>query len=234
MGPTLYYSVNRLSSFSQTYIRPMLQRGYRKEIKENKLLEMDRFETMRSAFISIAIRYSSLESHLCYSGDIPREMLEEEEFFIHKKKEDIEKRTEKLTKDISHIRQLMHNPLEEFYANRNLVDEEENERRRMSAIHHMRLLQNKARGMQPGTTRYLYNVFCRKSKRSFFGGRKLSKRNTHQGLILASMGSLGIHTVEAGNSRKDSELTREDEGLTMGSNDQHQLYTIREGSEVQP
>ncbi|VDK59788.1 unnamed protein product, partial [Cylicostephanus goldi] len=36
-----------LSVFSKAYIRPMLQRGYKNEQKESKLLEMNRFETMR-------------------------------------------------------------------------------------------------------------------------------------------------------------------------------------------
>lgn len=49
----------------------------------------------------------------CFSGEIPRNVLEEEEFFINKKKEDIEKETMMLTKDISNIRHLLHNPFEE-------------------------------------------------------------------------------------------------------------------------
>ncbi|ETN82685.1 sodium/hydrogen exchanger 3 [Necator americanus] len=52
MRPLPYRSVtslvqHQLSVFSKAYLRPLLQRGYRNEQKESKLLEMDRFETMR-------------------------------------------------------------------------------------------------------------------------------------------------------------------------------------------
>ncbi|KIH66871.1 hypothetical protein ANCDUO_02797 [Ancylostoma duodenale] len=115
-------------------------------------------------------------------------MLEEEEFFVNKK-EDIEKQTEELTKDISHIRQLLHNPFEEYYANRNLVGEEEREKRRTSELSHMRMLQHRAQGMLDSEP---------KPKRSIFGRRQQQKKSTHQGIIMASLGSLGIHAVETG------------------------------------
>ncbi|KAK6759364.1 hypothetical protein RB195_021136 [Necator americanus] len=208
---------HQLSVFSKAYLRPLLQRGYRNEQKESKLLEMDRFETMRELKQSpsqSSFKWQRAVDELAESGGIPRDMLEEEEFFINKK-EDIEKETEMLTKDISNIRHLLHNPFEEYYANRNLVGEEEKEKRRASEVNHLRMLHCRAQGMKP--------------KRSIFGKRQQAKKNTHQGLIMASLGSLGVHAVEAGIHEPRSSV---DEGITITEPEDHSLYTIREQTET--
>ncbi|KHJ74768.1 hypothetical protein OESDEN_25616 [Oesophagostomum dentatum] len=184
---------HQLSVLSKAYLRPLLQRGYKNEQKESKLLEMDRFETMRELKQSpsqSSFKWQQAVNELAERGEIPRDMLEEEEFFV-KKKEDIEKQTEMLTKDISNIRQLLHNPFEEYYANRNLVDEEEGEMRRVSDVNHLKMLHHRAQGMADGLD---------KPKRSIFGRRQQPKKSTQQGLIMASLGSLGVHAVEAGRS----------------------------------
>ncbi|KAL6725087.1 hypothetical protein Aduo_019905 [Ancylostoma duodenale] len=213
---------HQLSVFSKAYLRPLLQRGYKKEQKESKLLEMDRFETMRELKQSpsqSSFKWQQAVDELAESGGIPRNMLEEEEFFVNKK-EDIEKQTEELTKDISHIRQLLHNPFEEYYANRNLVGEEEREKRRTSELSHMRMLQHRAQGMLDSEP---------KPKRSIFGRRQQQKKSTHQGIIMASLGSLGIHAVETGVRESSPSI---DEGITMQQvPEDHSLYTIRERAE---
>ncbi|EYB98258.1 hypothetical protein Y032_0132g1678 [Ancylostoma ceylanicum] len=213
---------HQLSVFSKAYLRPLLQRGYKKEQKESKLLEMDRFETMRELKQSpsqSSFKWQQAVDELAESGGIPRNMLEEEEFFVNKK-EDIEKQTEELTKDISHIRQLLHNPFEEYYANRNLVGEEEREKRRTSELSHMRMLQYRAQGMLDSEP---------KPKRSIFGRRQQPKKSAHQGIIMASLGSLGVHAVETGFRESSPSL---DEGITMQQvPEDHSLYTIRERAE---
>ncbi|VDL79254.1 unnamed protein product [Nippostrongylus brasiliensis] len=142
---------HQLSAFSKAYLRPLLQRGYKREQKEtNRLVEMDRFETMkemRSSPSQSSFKRQQTIDEMAESGEIPRDVLEEEEFFVSKKQEDIEKETLILTKDISNIRQLLHNPFEEYYANRNLVGEEETEKRRASEVNHMKMLQHRAQGM---------------------------------------------------------------------------------------
>ncbi|VDK51477.1 unnamed protein product [Cylicostephanus goldi] len=145
-------------------------------------------------------------------------MLEEEEFFI-KRKEDIEKETEKLTKDISNIRHLLHNPFEEYYANRNLVGEEERENHRHAEVSHLQMLQHRAQEMIGSKE---------KRKRSIFGKRQQQKKSTHQGLIMAAMGSLGVHAVEAGVREPSSPF---EEGITKQHRDDHALFTIREQAE---
>lgn len=104
----------------------------------------------------------------------------------------------------------------QYYANRNLVGEEEVEMRRASVINHMRMLQYRAQGMMDtdgsATTLCIFfghpcTDYCRKPKRNIFG-RRQQKKSTHQGLILASLGSLGVHAVEAGlGDPGDIELT---------------------------
>ncbi|RCN37308.1 sodium/hydrogen exchanger 3 domain protein [Ancylostoma caninum] len=213
---------HQLSVFSKAYLRPLLQRGYKKEQKESKLLEMDRFETMRELKQSpsqSSFKWQQAVDELAERGGIPRNMLEEEEFFVNKK-EDIEKQTEELTKDISHIRQLLHNPFEEYYANRNLVGEEEREKRRTSELSHMRMLQHRAQGMLDSEP---------KPKRSIFGRRQQQKKSAHQGIIMASLGSLGVHAVETGFRESSPSI---DEGPTMQQvPEDHSLYTIRERAE---
>ncbi|CAJ0610552.1 unnamed protein product [Cylicocyclus nassatus] len=226
---------HQLSVFSKAYLRPMLQRGYKNEQKESKLLEMDRFETMRELKQSpsqSSFKWQQAVDELAERGEIPRDMLEEEEFFV-KRKEDIEKETEKLTKDISNIHRLLHNPFEEvgscsheiswsntYYANRNLVGEEEHENHRHAEVSQLQMLQHRAQGMI-GTKE--------KRKRSIFGKRQQHKKSTHQGLIMAAMGSLGVHAVEAGVREPSSSF---EEGITMEHRDDHALFTIREQAEV--
>ncbi|KAK6036683.1 hypothetical protein COOONC_25812 [Cooperia oncophora] len=110
----------------------------------------------------------------------------------------------------------------QYFANRNLVGEEEKEQRRFSEVNHMKMLQYRVQGMQDANF---------KSKRSLFGKRP-QKKSTHQGLIMASMGSLGVHAVETGLVESDSSA---DEGLTMKrrltDELEHPLYTIRERAE---
>ncbi|VDO32737.1 unnamed protein product [Haemonchus placei] len=121
----------------------------------------------------------------------------------------------------AHKREQVNKELIMYYANRNLVFEEEKEMRRCSEINHMKMLQYRAQGMQDSKS---------KSKRFLFGKRP-QKRSTQQGLIMASMGSLGVHAVEAGLREPSGSLT--DEGLTMKHThaDEHALYTIRERAE---
>ncbi|KAK5964336.1 hypothetical protein GCK32_014743, partial [Trichostrongylus colubriformis] len=107
-----------------------------------------------------------------------------------------------------------------YYTNRNLLDEDEHRRRRFSELNRMRMLQNRAQELQNSDP---------KLKR-FLLGKRAQKKSTHQGLIMASIGSLGVHAVEAGLGEQGSPT---DEGLTMKSKltDEHALYTIRERSE---
>ncbi|VDP22796.1 unnamed protein product [Heligmosomoides polygyrus] len=109
----------------------------------------------------------------------------------------------------------------QYYANRNLVGEEEVEMRRASVINHMRMLQYRAQGMMDTDGKPKRNIF----------GRRQQKKSTHQGLILASLGSLGVHAVEAG---LGDPVSPTDEGLKMeeGEAEQHALYTIRERAET--
>lgn len=216
---------HQMSVFSKAYLRPLLQSGYKREQKEtDRLVEMNRFETMKEMRASPSqgsFKRQQAVDEMAESGEIPRNVLEEEEFFINKKKEDIEKETMMLTKDISNIRHLLHNPFEEYYANRNLVGEEEVEMRRASVINHMRMLQYRAQGMMDTDGKPKRNIF----------GRRQQKKSTHQGLILASLGSLGVHAVEAG---LGDPVSPTDEGLKMeeGEAEQHALYTIRERAET--
>lgn len=93
------------------------------------------------------------------TGEITKDLLDEED--AHHKSEDIEKTTDDLT-SVSKIKQLLKNPLDQvqkrqrqsyltlsfqFYNNRNLVGEAENEKKKEHALNHMKLLQRRARGL---------------------------------------------------------------------------------------
>ncbi|CAI4221267.1 unnamed protein product [Auanema sp. JU1783] len=209
--------VARLSSFSKHYLRPLLEKNYDgSERREGKLLEMDRAATMREA-MKASPSTSSFKRQQRYdemmdNEEIPREMMEEDDNFIPRDRKDLEKETAELTKDIMHIRQLMHNPMNEFYYNRNLIGEDLVEKRHEAV--NMQRLHHRAKGLQGKKKRNILGIKTGKAKRS-----------TNQGLILASMSSLGVHAMEADLNGSESGSMEEDHGIKITT----ELYTITEG-----
>lgn len=106
-----------LTRWSRKYVRPLLEKNYEgRRQGEGKLIEMDRAATVREAMRAntSTSSFKRMED-LMENGEISKEMLDEEEM-LHRpsvsRKEEIEKKTTKLTKGIN-IRQLLHNPLNE-------------------------------------------------------------------------------------------------------------------------
>lgn len=224
-----YNWVNTMSAFSKRFIRPILQKDYKNQ-KREKLLEMDRAFTMKEAMINSpstsSFKRQQTIDEMTDAGVIPVDVFEDEHLFTHATTDDIEKQTELLTKDVTSIRHLMSNPYDECYMDRNLVHEEEKEKKQ---IHHMNYLQSKAKQLTK-----------LQRKRSIFGRRKsIRKAATQQGLIHSAITTLGVSmnqpsTSHAVHREHDVQSLDEEEGLLMKaeSGEAHPLYTITESSET--
>ncbi|CAD6185332.1 unnamed protein product [Caenorhabditis auriculariae] len=208
-----YNWINRSSAFSKRFVRPLLIKNYdRNNKREDKLLELDRAATMREAIraspSASSFKRQATIDEMAESGLLPHEMFEDEEHH-HSTKEELDRKTEQLTKDVGSIRQLLNNPFEDCYLDRNLTHEEEKEQKRTE---HVRHLQNKAKEMASA-----------KAKRSIFG-RKSTRKTTHQGLIQSAITSLGVQSMSnnAITSKAAASTPEEDHGLLMRRNDEEE------------
>ncbi|GMR32922.1 hypothetical protein PMAYCL1PPCAC_03117, partial [Pristionchus mayeri] len=187
--------MNQCSRFSKAFLRPIMEKNYKKERSspEEKLLEMDRAVTMsenlrKNSSVKSFKQQQEIE-RLAEEGQISRSIIEQEERFLNKRPSndvELEALTDEMTKDSEHIQKLIRNPNNENYRNRNLVEEEEKERREAARIDHMKRLQLRAEHIGGSQLR----------KRKMFGGSKRgNKTNVTKGIIQASMGSLGVQAI---------------------------------------
>ncbi|CAB3400339.1 unnamed protein product [Caenorhabditis bovis] len=219
-----YNWINQSSEISKRYIRPILEKNYVPELKsEGKLVQMDRAYTMREAMINSpsqsSFKRQQTIDEFADAGVLPLDMLDDERFTAPISREEIEKQTEALTKNVESIRQLLSNPFEECYLDRNLTHEEEKEKKR---IEHVKLLQNRANSISG----------VKKKKNRMFG-RKTSVRTnaTEQGLIHSAIAAIGIQSVPR-QQPTSSGGDPDDAGLSMTTNEDHPLMTITETDET--
>uniref|UniRef100_A0A8R1HJ24 Sodium/hydrogen exchanger n=1 Tax=Caenorhabditis japonica TaxID=281687 RepID=A0A8R1HJ24_CAEJA len=224
--------INKLSEFSKKYIRPILEKNYNANAKKDgKLVEMDRAFAMREALINSpsqsSFKRQQTFDEMAESGVIPHDFLDEDHHghsrqpgHVHPSKEELEMRTNELIKDVSSIRQLMHNPYEECYLDRNLTHEEEKEQTRE------KINSFKNRAFRLSSVRKTIN---------FIGRKKSVRRHaTQQGLLHSAIAAIGVQSV----NDQPSTSTRvsvedEEEGLNMKEmEEEHPLVTIKEGDET--
>ncbi|PAV73270.1 hypothetical protein WR25_14337 isoform F [Diploscapter pachys] len=241
-----YSWINICSRWSRRFLRPFLQKNYTEDKKGNKLAEMDKALNLRDQMIASSSTNSfsrqATIDEMAESG-INVDLIDDEEGLCiqnHKdphRVEEIEKATDELTKDSAHIRALMNNPFEEDYLDRNLVNEADRERRQFE-------YQAKARIRSIHDKMLSINKYTNKKK--LFGRKSTRRGNTQQGMLMAAIGSIGVHAFDGSDhtnghdnpsDRNRACSSGSDEPITMvghyhDSND-HELYTITEGQDDQ-
>ncbi|CAJ0935235.1 unnamed protein product, partial [Mesorhabditis belari] len=228
--------MSQASTFSKNYIRPILEKGYDKHNQkkpENRLMMIDREETlreqMRKSASTNSFKNQEAMEQMAEEGEITRGLLDEEENFPRLRgkstrsrsgkdsdleREKLEQETIQITQNSFQIRKLINGNQNNFYLDRNLTEKDDIAciDKVRNAQHHILALQERAKNMNESQVR----------RRGFSKIKKSQpKKSTTQGLLLASMGSIGVQSIDAGD---------EDIGIefTMPQENACQLYTINE------
>ncbi|CAA91995.2 Na(+)/H(+) exchanger protein 7 [Caenorhabditis elegans] len=221
--------INRMSELSKKYVRPLLEKNYtaNKAKKEGKLVELNRAVAMREALNNSPSQSSFQRQHtideMAESGALPHDLLDEEHQGhhhhgqVHPDNEDADQRANELIKDVSSIRQLMHNPFEDCYLDRNLTHEEEKEQ--------ARLKMKKTRAFKFSSVRKTIG---------FFGKKKSVRRHaTQQGILHSAIATIGVQSVDRPSTSTRVSVEDEEQGLTMKEmEEEHPLMTITESEET--
>ncbi|CAI5456198.1 unnamed protein product [Caenorhabditis angaria] len=220
-----YNWINQCSAFSKRFVRPILEKKYNERSRrEGKLVELDRAFTMKEAMISSpsqsSFKRQQTFDEMAESGHIPMDLLDDDHHHIPTR-EEVDKKAEELTKDLTAVRKLMTDG--DFFVDRNLTHEEEKEQKEKNKLQN---LQSRAKKM------------WKEKKRSSVFGRKKSTRAkaTQQGLLHSAIPTLGVHhSVSEDGQSSSARVSIEDEesGLTMSHNaEEHPLVTINENDEA--
>ncbi|CAJ0584031.1 unnamed protein product, partial [Mesorhabditis spiculigera] len=187
--------MNQASALSKRYIRPILEKDYKTKDRQNKLLVINREEQLRDEIRKSAstnsFKCQDATEQVAEEGDFTRSLLDHSGGISHRKKSDIDRETDNIANDSMEIRKLLaKGSNQNFYADRNLKEDDDVPVRRETKKAHsqLRVLQERANKL-PDT---------RARRGMFKKSKKQPAKNTTQGLILASMGSLGVQSIDAG------------------------------------
>uniref|UniRef100_A0A914VK12 Sodium/hydrogen exchanger n=1 Tax=Plectus sambesii TaxID=2011161 RepID=A0A914VK12_9BILA len=195
---------------SQRFMRPMLHKNYIRKDKSDKLVQLDIDERMREKLKTVpsnpSMHRQDTLTEMVESGEVPLHLtldLMEEEEHVPKSKphghaskskpEEIPLQSmphEKVDIDVTDIRALVKNPLQSYFHDRDLTEDDE---AKMKQFEHLKEVHRiaKLRDMEKKN-----GVSASSSKKTLIGRKSSTKRkDTKQELLIASLGGMMATSV---------------------------------------